>query len=275
MAGQVGAAAAGQQAEGVIQAGSNLLDAQAAAGGPPPARSPAGCRPGGGRCCAASAALASVQCKARGDVLGSFDRTGGWLPPGQVPRMVVVVSNPAGPGKGSGRRLRPPPPGSRGWWPGCAAVGQARSSSCANLAAAPMTCSQLSSRIRACLGRRKSLRIWMFARPGDFAQTYRTHHRPWHQLAVGQRGQLHQPDPIREIRQGFLGHFERQAGLTRPARAGHRHQRVGAHQSQQLFDLRLAPDERGQRAGQVVADQGCDLLAAPIPELARQPHLGC
>ena len=61
LARQRGPAAAGQQAEAVVEAGGDLLDAAARARARPPARSRAGCRPAGGRLARPPRALPLVE----------------------------------------------------------------------------------------------------------------------------------------------------------------------------------------------------------------------
>jgi hypothetical protein len=66
------------------------------------------------------------------------------------------------------------------------------------------------------------------------AQPQRGDHHPRQQPGVAQRGQLHQPHPVRPAARHLPGQLHRQAGLAGPAGPGDGDQPVGL---QQLADL--------------------------------------
>ena len=226
LAGQRGAAAAGEQAEGVVQPLGQLLGAEHVH----PARRPSRC--------ASGMPSSRWQMRASAAALCAGHLVVGQHQPRPVDEQPAPRCNsfrssrPAG-GRGRGtaatargRPPRPQCPAARGWWPGCSGRGQACSSVSASWAQASSRCSQLSSTSSTWRPRRKAASAVQDRPPGLVAHAQAAATCCGHQRRVGQRRQLHQPDAVGEIVQQRLGHLQRQAGLAHPARAGERHQAV-------------------------------------------------
>jgi len=87
---------------------------------------------------------------------------------------------------------------------------------------------------------------------GFLAHPQGRRHRLRRAGGLGEGGQLHQPHAVKVRGQHVRRRSEGQAGLAHPAGTGQRHQAVGAQQRRHRRQLPLAPDEAGQRQGQVV-----------------------
>ena len=73
-----------------------------------------------------------------------------------------------------------------------------------------------------------------------------------HGVLVGDRGQLHQPDPVTGPVQQLGGHLQAQPGLAAPPGPGQRDQARGCHQGPDLGQLPVTADERRQLGRQIV-----------------------
>jgi len=97
---------------------------------------------------------------------------------------------------------------------------------------------------------RRRLRASRLARL--LAQPQRRDHGLRQQPWVPQRGQLHQPHPVRPAAQRPPGQLDREAGLAGPAGPGDGDQPVLLQQLADLAQLDVPPDEAGQPLRQVV-----------------------
>ena len=86
------------------------------------------------------------------------------------------------------------------------------------------------------------------------------------QARMYEGGQIDNPDAVGKTIEHVRGQFQRQARLAAPARAGERQQASGCHESQELSDFPIAPDEVRQRAREGCDDGG----VAPSSRAARR-----
>ena len=79
--------------------------------------------------------------------------------------------------------------------------------------------------------------------PAPRRDPQRRGHRVSHRARVTDRGQLHQPYPVRELGDHLASDLHRQAGLADPSYPGQRHQPMRPHRRDQLVHLDFAADE--------------------------------
>src|SRR5687768_10046447 len=95
---------------------------------------------------------------------------------------------------------------------------------------------------------RRAMPLRVFTQLEDREQRLRDERR------IGQRGELHEPDPAREQAQQLCSHLESQACLSRAAGACQRDQTLFCNQLLELVDLFLASNEGGQLRRQVMVE---------------------
>ncbi len=76
-----------------------------------------------------------------------------------------------------------------------------------------------------------------------------------HERRIGDRGQLHEVDPVGEGAEGSPRDLEAETRLPRAARPQQGHQAAVREQFGNLGDLALAAEERRQAGGQVIANR--------------------
>ncbi len=76
---------------------------------------------------------------------------------------------------------------------------------------------------------------------------------PGNQVAILDRGQVHEPDPIWICIKGPVGHFERQTSLARAANRGKAHESLRGEKPLELRQLTPATYKRRQLEGEVVS----------------------
>ncbi len=94
-------------------------------------------------------------------------------------------------------------------------------------------------------------------------------HRIGHRRRIGDRGQLEQPDTVRELIGQARRNFGRQAGLTDPAHPGQRHQPMSLQRLLHLGQFCFASDEARRWRAQV---SRCRVERLQGRKLAAQAH---
>ena len=253
--GRTRAAAARQQAEAVVQARRDLLERPAARMRAAASSSASGMPSSRRQICATAAAFSVGQREAGLAAPRPLDEQPHRL--GLRPALAIGGSRPA-----AGQRQGRHPPDDlagdaaalRGWWPACAAAGRPASSVVGQRRRRrPPGARSCPAPAAAAAARRASASVASSGCPGCSRTPSARGHRLRHQRRVGQRGQLHQPDPLREARRQVGGHLQRQAGLADAAGARQGHQPVrGQQRARPRRRLALAAHEAGQRRGRLV-----------------------
>ena len=133
---------------------------------------------------------------------------------------------------------------------------QAASSPAHSSAAAPITCSQLSSTSSSCRRARTRASTSAAGTPGCSRTPSAAATTPRTCAGSLHRGQLRQPRPVGEPARHRPGHLAGQPGLAHPARPGHRHQPVLLQQARDLAHRPVPADEARQRGREAMHATG-------------------
>ena len=108
---------------------------------------------------------------------------------------------------------------------------------------------------------------------GRLRQAEDGHDGRQHEVRVGQRAALDEPHAVLEATEQQAGEAEAEAGLAHPTRTGQREQRRLLQDGRRLFDLALAADEAGDLQLQVVARRVGRARRREVAGEARRGHL--